>query len=100
MKYYSEYLDSLFDTEEELNAAEEKIRAAMEEKEKEKKKMKEERTARAKEVEEAQKYAIESIKNYRKLLNKFCEDYGSFHMTLDKENYPAKDMMEIFRSLF
>ena len=35
MKYYSEYLDSLFDTEEELNVAEEKIKAAMKEKEEE-----------------------------------------------------------------
>lgn len=100
MKYYSEYLDSLFDTEEELNIAEEKIKAAMKEKEEKKKKMKEKRAERAKEVEDAQVDAIEAIKHYRELLGKFCEDYGSFHMTLDNDNYPVKDLMELFRKFF
>lgn len=99
MKYYSEMLNEIFDTEGELCKAEEKVKAAKSEKEKRVKELKEERAKRAKEVESAQADAIEAIKYYKELLSDFCEDYGSFHMTLDN-NYPAKDFMEIFRSLF
>ena len=43
------------------------------------------RKERAKEVEDAYKKRIEADKNYRSLLNKFIDDYGSFHMTFDTE---------------
>lgn len=43
------------------------------------------RKERAKEVEDAYKKRIEADKNYRLLLNKFIDDYGSFHMTFDTE---------------
>ena len=99
MKYYSEMLNEIFDTEEELCKAEEKVKTVKAEKERKVKELKEERAKRAKEVESAQAKAVEAIKYYRELLSDFCEDYGSFHMTLDN-NYPVKDFMEIFRSLF
>ena len=44
-----------------------------------------ERKNRAKEVEEAYKARIEADKIYREKLNKFVDDYGSFHMTIDTE---------------
>ena len=71
MKYYSEKTKNFYDTEKELNKAEEKFDVALAaEKEK-----REQRSARAKEVEEA-------YKNYQKLLKDFIKDYGSYHMSL------------------
>ena len=83
MKYYSETLNKVFDTEDELKTAEE---------EQEKKyavqlKKKEERAERAKEVEKA-------YKEYRKLLNAFIKDYGYYHQTLrDDDGLSIFDIM-------
>lgn len=83
MKYYSEKLNKVFDTEDELKTAEE---------EQEKKyavqlKKKEERAERAKEVENA-------YKEYRKLLNAFIKDYGYYHQTLrDDDGLSIFDIM-------
>lgn len=40
-----------------------------------------ERTARAKEVEAAYQKVLDARKEYSEVLNAFCKDYGSFHMT-------------------
>lgn len=84
MKYYSETLNKVFDTEDELKTAEE---------EHEKKyavqlKKKEERAERAKEVEKA-------YKEYRKLLNAFIKDYGYYHQTIRED-----DGLSIFDVMF
>lgn len=78
MKYYSETLKKLYDTEEALNSAENKQKKLDEEKrikreaeEAERKKKNEEKSARWKEVEEASNHADE-------LFKKFCEDYGEY----------------------
>lgn len=65
MKYYSEKLDKLFDTEEEVKKAEQEH----EKREKAKKKKEEERERRAKEVNDA-------YSHYLELLNAYLKDYS------------------------
>ena len=83
MKYYSETLNKVFDTEDKLKAAE---------KEQEKKyavelKKKEERAERAKEVDEAHSHYIE-------LLKAFVKDYGAYHHTIkDGDELSLFDVM-------
>lgn len=75
MRYYSDTLKKLFETEDELKKAE----VEFEEKHALELKKKEERATRAKEVEEA-------YKKYLDLRAKFVKDYGSYHMTItDKD---------------
>lgn len=88
MKFYSEQLNKLFDTAEELQAAEEKVNAARRAEEEKKAQLKASREARAKEVEEAirqaqedQKKANASNKHAVNVLNAFVKDFGAYHTT-------------------
>lgn len=88
-KVYSEVLNRLFNTVEELEAAEqahaEAERKALEAKkaaEAKKAQLKATREARAKEVEAAFQEANKAQKKANELLNAFVKDYGSFHTTL------------------
>jgi multidrug resistance efflux pump len=78
MKFYSEQLKKLFDTPEELLAAEEKVNAAKRAEEEKKAQLKAQREQRAKEVEDAFKFAAEAQKRANELLNAFVKDYGSY----------------------
>lgn len=82
MKFYSDDLQKLFDSVEELNTAEAKYKKEQEESTKRKKKLAEERKARAHEIEVAYKEATEANKKLNKLRSQFIEDYGSYHMTI------------------
>ena len=83
MKYYSEKLNKVFDTVEDLESAEKEHA----EKETQALKLREERKVRAKEVEDA--YIA-----YKKLLNQFIKDYGSYHQTIkDKDSWSILDVM-------
>ena len=82
MKYYSEQLKKLFDTPEELLAAEEKVNAAKHAEEEKKAQLKAQREKRAKEVEDAFKIAAEAQKKANELLNAFVKDFGAYHTTL------------------
>ena len=89
MKFYSEQLKKLFDTPEELLAAEEKVNAAKRAEEEKKAQLKTQRETRAKEVEEAirqaqedQKKANASNKHAADVLNAFVKDFGAYHTTL------------------
>lgn len=77
MKYYSEILDRKYDALDELEKDE---KVYLEEKEKKEK----ERASRVKEVEEAFKTARKAEKNANKLFSKFCEDYGTFHTSIEE----------------
>ena len=88
IKYYSEQLNQLFNSVEELEAAEDKVNAA---------KRKAQREARAKEVEDAFKVAYESTKKANELLSAFVKDYGSYHTTL--KDAPAA-IWDAFFNLF
>lgn len=79
LKYYSEVLDAVFDTEKELKESEDKFFTMKQKKEAEEKQKKAERTKRAKEVEEAIKTANEAQTKAISLLRKFTTDYGYFH---------------------
>lgn len=86
MKYYSEVLNRIFESEKEL------VKAETEQKEREaaEKRKKEEaaatRKARAKEVEELMNKAIEAQKEYKKALMAFNKDFGPFHFTWSGED--------------
>lgn len=83
MKYYSEKLKKLFDSTEDLESAEKEYA----EKEAKELKLREVRKTRAQEVEEA-------YKNYKKLLDDFIKDYGSYHQTIrDNDSLSVFDIM-------
>lgn len=77
MKYYSEKTKKMYDSVEQVEAAEleyDKAHAVQIAKQKERK-------ARAEEIASARKVVVEAQKKYNELLNKFVKDYGSYHAT-------------------
>ena len=93
MKYYSEDLKQLFESEKELKEAEKEQQTKLVEKQK----LAETKKARAKEIEDSykniRKVREESMENMRKadaeyndLVNAFVKDFGSYHMTYSSEN--------------
>ena len=95
MKYYSELTKKVYDSPEEVNAAEAEIKAE----EERKLQLKEKRTERAKEIEDAYKVLVDAQKRYNELVNQFVKDYGSFHMTYNGEK-PIVDLWENLFRLF
>ena len=93
MKYYSETLKKIFDTEDELRQAEEKEANAIAEQ----KKLKEVRSARAQEVIDAYDEAAKAYKSAQDKLNKFIEDYGSFRYAKTSTDKPLS-MFDVFFS--
>ncbi len=81
MKFYSEKLNKMFDTQEACAEAEDKHEKAIAEAEAKKKEDAEKRATRAKEVEELYKAAIEAKQKYDTALRDFLKTYGSFHAT-------------------
>ena len=90
MKYVSEITGKTYNSEKQCLEAEK----VFVETEKEKKAP---RVKRAKEVEEAYQKAVEANKTYRDVLNKFINDYGSFHMTYSNTSNLIDD---VFNSVF
>ena len=96
MKYYSEVLNKLFNSEEELNKAEvakreEEAAKAIAEKNK-----KEARAKRAKEVEEALKAANEAQSKAIKLLKEFTKDFGYYHTSYSVKDDVNTDFDDFF----
>ena len=81
MKFYSEKLNKVYDTEQACVEAESAHDKAIAEAEAKKKALVEERATRAKEVEDLYKAAVEAKKAYDEKLRDFLKDYGSFHAT-------------------
>lgn len=81
MKFYSEKLNAMFDTQEACAQAESKHDKQVAEAEAKKKALADERASRAKTVEELYKQAVEAKQKYDKALQEFLKDYGSFHAT-------------------
>ena len=94
MKFYSELLNKLFDSQEDCAKAEEAHKAQVAKAEAEKKAKSEKRAARAKEVEEFYKAAVEAKKAYNEKLNAFIKDYGSFHFTTS-EPLPVSSLFDL-----
>lgn len=78
MKYYSEQLKRLYDSEEDLKKAEAEALS----RQAEENKKKEERKARYEEVQAAYKKADAERQKADELLRKFIKDYGGFHGTV------------------
>lgn len=110
MKYYSEKLNKVFNTERECMDAEfkakaeenlakiQKEKALREEKEK-KEALAAERKACAEKVEAARKAYLEAQKAYRSELEAFCQKYGTYHYTVtDADEVPS--LFDIFTKAF
>lgn len=89
MKYYSEALDKLFATEQDLVVAEKKAREAEAAKKKADEEKKKNRATRAKEVEVALKEANIAQAEAIKKLKAFINDYGYYHTS-----YASDDVAE------
>lgn len=107
MKYYSEKLKKLFDTVKELESAEKEFDKIQAEKSKEL----EEKKLNAKEVEDAYKHYIETIKESNKLVEtayekylalrgEFIKKYGSFHMSYRDSSVPRNLTSNSISSFF
>lgn len=79
MKFYSEKLDKLFDSEELLTEAENQYDVEQAAKAAKEDKLKKERKQRAKEVDEA-------YKRYMDLLNAFLKDYKTYHVSFRSDD--------------
>lgn len=79
MRYYSETLKQLFDTEEECEKAESEALEAKKKAEEERTKLLAERKVRAQEIEDARKIMQEAQNKYNKLLREFLRDYKTYH---------------------
>lgn len=93
MTIISEKTGKTYETVEDCLADEKKFDLAVEEEENKKKKLTNARKERAKEVEDAYNARLEADRLYREKLNKFIDDYGSFHMTINTE---VEDPYSIF----
>lgn len=85
MKYYSEKLKKLFDSEAELVKAE---NAAATEATKQEK-IRKEREAAAKAIDEKLKEKVRVTDEYNKMLSDFCKKYGKYHKTITNNDIPA-----------
>lgn len=97
MKYVSEITGKAYNSEKECLEAEKVFVETEKKKKAAEEKKAAERTKRAKEVEEAYQTAVNANKAYRDVLNKFIDDYGSFHMTYSDTNNLIDD---VFNSVF
>ena len=88
MKYYSESLNKLFDTEAALNEAE----SAVANKEREKEQRTEELTA-------ARKAAQEAEKKYIDLLGKYCKEYGTYSYPASCGDLGISDLSDILERI-
>lgn len=95
MKYFSEKLNKVFESEQECVEAENKFELAKQEKEEKEKRLTQERKERAHEIEEQYKKIMDDRKEYRKMVDDFIRDYGSFHCTF-KSNEPVFSDMDLF----
>lgn len=91
MKFYSETLNKLFDSEKELIAEETRVKVEQEKKNAAEKAKKAEKAARAKEVEDAIKIANKANADALAKLKAFTKDYGYFHTTITDEKASNAD---------
>lgn len=89
MKFYSQKLRKIYDTEADLKKAEALVEKAEAEKLAKEKLKKEARATRAKEVEIALEQAAAARKKADELMNAFVKDYGYFHYSYKTEDKPA-----------
>ena len=105
-KVYSDILNKVFNTVEDLEAAEQEYARQLgererlrKEKEKQVAELKEKRAARAKEIEDALKERDALDKKINELVRAFTRDYGSFHWTY-KGDTDGDSLFKTFFRLF
>lgn len=79
MKFYSEELNKLYESQEECEKAESEALEAKKRAEEEQEKLVAERKARAAEVDDARKAMVEAQNKYEELLRDFIRDYKTYH---------------------
>lgn len=99
MKYYSEVLKKFFDDPEECQIAEKEVEEARRKAQEEKEKLLAERKERADKVEEARKTMIEAQKEFKRVLNEFVVDYGTYHYSTSNAD-EALGVFDAFDWLF
>lgn len=87
MKFYSEKLNTMFDSEKDLVAAEDVYEAELATKQAKTEKLKKERKERAAEVEAAHK-------KYLELLNAFLADYKTYHYSYHSDDGLFTDLFK------
>ena len=58
------------------------------------------RKERAKAIEEQYKKVVEARNEYKKLVDDFTKDYGSFHMSVKSNNLADMDLFDLFKYAF
>ena len=96
MKFYSEDLNKLFDSEKELKEAEAAKAAAEAEAKAKKEALTKERKARAEVIEDLLKQRKALDKKIHEALKDFTKDYGSFHTSYSN----AEDLFDSFWDWF
>ncbi len=94
MRFYSDKLNSLYNSEDELLQAEKTFDEKERQKEVERKAQSEKRAERAKDVETARKAMIEARKAYAKAVNDFAKEFGSYHTSITSVELP--DFLYLF----
>lgn len=100
MKFYSEKLDKLFDDEKALVKAEDEHEAHVAAEKAHAEQLAATRKDRAKAIEESYKKVVEARKEYKKLVDEFTRDYGSFHMSVKSDNLSDMDLFDLFKYAF
>ena len=96
MKYYSEITKNLYDSQDVLVEAENKIKIERIKKEAAEREAKEARANDAKKVDEAWKNLTEARKAYQEALTEFCKKHGAYHKTLTEKDLPDSSFSNIF----
>lgn len=101
MKYYSEHTKKFYDTAAECEKAEQAEKEKQLKIEAEQKAKAEAREQRAKEVEDAMEEACKAREKFDELLEKFVEDYGSFHYSYrnkgENDEYPVSTLFSLLK---
>ena len=90
MKFYSDKLNKMFDTEKACSEAEKEYDLQKAEAETKKKALAAERASRAKEIDALRDEVVKAQKAYTEKLREFVKDYGSYHNTYtykDNDNF-------------
>ena len=96
MYIYSEKTNKKYDSVEACLEAEKAYEEQLEKEKAEKERLASERAVRAKEVEDAYQDAVDARKMYDAVLEKFVEDYGSFHISIHSGDMNPFNLLDWF----